>query len=188
MNGLAKQTGGGLKKKDLKYNKRGKIVSKKLSAMAIQRGGVQKAGTKNVQHVQHVQYIPDNKIYYIKNYPNINQHIAFDILDDSDNNHIFFKKNYYGETSTGDFKACIYFKEEPKNSNKMRGILKDLKILILDSDDNSKSNPNSRQWCCHLDDRNNTHIIQDIPNNRLNGMRIIPIAVARTMPQVFNGT
>ena len=39
MNGLAKQTGGGLKKKDLKYNKRGKIVSKKLSAMAIQRGG-----------------------------------------------------------------------------------------------------------------------------------------------------
>ena len=40
MNGLAKQTGGGLKKKDLTYNKRGKIVSKKLSAMAIQRGGV----------------------------------------------------------------------------------------------------------------------------------------------------
>jgi hypothetical protein len=39
MNGLAKQTGGGLKKKDLKYNKRGKIVSKKLSAMAIQSGG-----------------------------------------------------------------------------------------------------------------------------------------------------
>ena len=44
MNGLAKQTGVGLKKKDLKYNKIGKIVSKKLSAMAIQNGGVQTGG------------------------------------------------------------------------------------------------------------------------------------------------
>ena len=34
MHGNAKQTGGGLKKKDLKYNKHGKIVSKKLSAIA----------------------------------------------------------------------------------------------------------------------------------------------------------
>ena len=48
MNGLAKQTGGGLKKKDLKYNKRGKIVSKKLSAMAIQRGGVQRGGGNKI--------------------------------------------------------------------------------------------------------------------------------------------
>ena len=29
MHGTAKMTGGGLKKKDLKYNKQGKIVSKK---------------------------------------------------------------------------------------------------------------------------------------------------------------
>jgi hypothetical protein len=34
MHGTAKMTGGGLKKKDLKYNKHGKIVSKKLSAIA----------------------------------------------------------------------------------------------------------------------------------------------------------
>ena len=34
MHGNAKMTGGGLKKKDLKYNKHGKIVSKKLSAKA----------------------------------------------------------------------------------------------------------------------------------------------------------
>ena len=34
MHGNAKQTGGGLKKKDLKYNKHGKIVSKKMSMIA----------------------------------------------------------------------------------------------------------------------------------------------------------
>jgi hypothetical protein len=32
MNRNAKMTGGGLKKKDLKYNKQGKIVSKKMSS------------------------------------------------------------------------------------------------------------------------------------------------------------
>ena len=34
MHGNAKMTGGGLRKKDLKYNKHGKIVSKKVSSMA----------------------------------------------------------------------------------------------------------------------------------------------------------
>jgi cysteinyl-tRNA synthetase len=34
MNGKAKMTGGGLKKKDLKYNKSGKIVSNKMSDIA----------------------------------------------------------------------------------------------------------------------------------------------------------
>ena len=34
MHGNAKQTAGGLKKKDLKYNKQGKIVSKKMSQRA----------------------------------------------------------------------------------------------------------------------------------------------------------
>ena len=34
MHGNAKMTGGGLKKKDLKYNKHGKIVSKKASRAA----------------------------------------------------------------------------------------------------------------------------------------------------------
>ena len=37
MHGNAKQTGGGLKKKDLKYNKHGKIVSKKASANATKK-------------------------------------------------------------------------------------------------------------------------------------------------------
>jgi hypothetical protein len=44
MHGSAKQTGGGLKKKDLKYNKRGKIVSKKASAIAKKEKRLQKAG------------------------------------------------------------------------------------------------------------------------------------------------
>jgi hypothetical protein len=46
MHGNAKQTGGGLKKKDLKYNKRGKIVSKKASAIAKKEKRLQKAGYK----------------------------------------------------------------------------------------------------------------------------------------------
>jgi hypothetical protein len=47
MHGNAKQTGGGLKKKDLKYNKHGKIVSKKASANATKKmkGGGQVGGT-----------------------------------------------------------------------------------------------------------------------------------------------
>ena len=46
MHGTAKQTGGGLKKKDLKYNKHGKIVSKKASAVATKKmkGGGQVGG------------------------------------------------------------------------------------------------------------------------------------------------
>ena len=44
MHGNAKQTAGGLKKKDLKYNKQGKIVSKKMSAMAKKEKRLQKAG------------------------------------------------------------------------------------------------------------------------------------------------
>ena len=42
MHGNAKMTGGGLKKKDLKYNKQGKIVSKKMSTLAKKK--LQKAG------------------------------------------------------------------------------------------------------------------------------------------------
>ena len=44
MHGTARQTGGGLKKKDLKYNKHGRIVSKKVSAMAKKEKRLQKAG------------------------------------------------------------------------------------------------------------------------------------------------
>jgi hypothetical protein len=53
MNKTAKMTGGGLKKKDLKYNKYGKIVSKKMSTrakkdMRLQQGGraIMKGGGK----------------------------------------------------------------------------------------------------------------------------------------------
>ena len=46
MHGNAKQTGGGLKKKDLKYNKHGKIVSKKASAVATKK---MKGGGTNIQ-------------------------------------------------------------------------------------------------------------------------------------------
>jgi hypothetical protein len=44
MHGNAKMKGGGLKKKDLKYNKQGKIVSKKISKMAKKEMRLQKAG------------------------------------------------------------------------------------------------------------------------------------------------
>ena len=44
MHGNAKMTGGGLRKKDLKYNKQGKIVSKKMSTRAKKEKRLQKAG------------------------------------------------------------------------------------------------------------------------------------------------
>ena len=40
----AKMTGGGLRKKDLKYNKQGKIVSKKMSQRAKKEKRLEKAG------------------------------------------------------------------------------------------------------------------------------------------------
>ena len=44
MHGTAKMTGGGLKKKQLKYNKHGKIVSRKASKAAKKTKNLQKAG------------------------------------------------------------------------------------------------------------------------------------------------
>jgi ankyrin repeat protein len=44
MHGNAKQTGGGLKKKDLKYNKNGKVVSKKMSVAATKKFRLQSGG------------------------------------------------------------------------------------------------------------------------------------------------
>lgn len=46
MHGSAKRTSGGLQKKDLKYNKQGKIVSKKMSARAKKEKRLVKAGYK----------------------------------------------------------------------------------------------------------------------------------------------
>ena len=44
MHGNAKQTSGGLMKKDLKYNKHGKIVSKKMSQIAKKEKRLENAG------------------------------------------------------------------------------------------------------------------------------------------------
>ena len=49
MNGLAEKTGGGLRKKDLKYNKNGKIVSKRMSTIAKKENRLQKAGYYNIK-------------------------------------------------------------------------------------------------------------------------------------------
>jgi len=49
MHGNAKMTGGGLKKRDLKYNKQGKIVSKKMSILAKKEKRLQKAGYTTVK-------------------------------------------------------------------------------------------------------------------------------------------
>ena len=49
MHGNAKMTGGGLKKKDLKYNKQGKIVSKKMSQRAKKEKRLQKAGYTTIK-------------------------------------------------------------------------------------------------------------------------------------------
>ncbi len=45
-NGTAKKTAGGLTKKDLKINKRGRIVSKKMSDRAKREKRLEKAGYK----------------------------------------------------------------------------------------------------------------------------------------------
>ena len=50
MRGIALMTAGGLKKKDLKYNKDGKIVSKKLSNIVKTRNKNYIGGASNVQH------------------------------------------------------------------------------------------------------------------------------------------
>ena len=51
MNGIAKMTGGGLRKKDLKINNKGKIVSKKLSKIAKEINNLQIGGGDTVQFV-----------------------------------------------------------------------------------------------------------------------------------------
>jgi serine/threonine protein kinase len=67
MNGTAKQTGGGLRKRDLTYNKRGKIVSKKMQLIAkkrMQTGGVKKtrlSGSKVDTKVYSVTYTKEEK-------------------------------------------------------------------------------------------------------------------------------
>jgi len=63
MHGTAIQTGGGLKKKDLKYNKQGKIVSKKMSAIAKKEKRLQKAGYTTKKGVFGAVKINNIKMY-----------------------------------------------------------------------------------------------------------------------------
>ena len=62
MRGTAKQTGGGLRKRDLKYNKHGKIVSKKVSTIAkknLKKGGYKiknMIGGKFFNQLEHYYY------------------------------------------------------------------------------------------------------------------------------------
>ena len=49
IDGLAEKTGGGLEKKDLKYNKFGKIVSRKMSNLAKKENRLQNAGYYNIK-------------------------------------------------------------------------------------------------------------------------------------------
>ena len=49
MHGTAKKTSGGLTKKDLKYNKHGRIVSVKMSNRAKKEKRLEKAGFKPVR-------------------------------------------------------------------------------------------------------------------------------------------
>lgn len=76
MHGNAKMTGGGLMKKDLKYNKSGKIVSKKLSRIATKEQRLQKAGYKTQKGVfelfqkQRGGYKKGEEIQYSTYHPN----------------------------------------------------------------------------------------------------------------------
>ena len=82
MRGIAKQTGGGLKKKDLKYNKHGKIVSKKISDKIMKGGyiissiivdGIRKSCTfYDIKHNKHNKHNKYNRIgLYLDNQYNI---------------------------------------------------------------------------------------------------------------------
>ena len=82
MHGNAKMTGGGLRKKDLKYNKQGKIVSKKMSQRAKKEKRLQKAGyiTKKGQFGI-VRSMKGGSLYlYVDNIINNNLSIIADFL------------------------------------------------------------------------------------------------------------
>tara|TARA_B100000212_G_C27301129_1_gene501552 strand:- start:647 stop:952 length:306 start_codon:yes stop_codon:yes gene_type:complete len=61
MNGTALRTPGGLRKKDLKYNKNGRIVSKKKSMRAKREKRLEKAGYKTEKGVFGSKYVGDTK-------------------------------------------------------------------------------------------------------------------------------
>ena len=61
MNGSALRTPGGLRKKDLKYNKQGRIVSKKKSLRAKREKRLEKAGYKTEKGVFGSKYVGEQK-------------------------------------------------------------------------------------------------------------------------------
>ena len=61
MNGTALKTPGGLKKKDLKYNKNGRIVSKKQSARAKKENRLVKAGYVTKKGEFGAKFVGENK-------------------------------------------------------------------------------------------------------------------------------
>ena len=61
MYGTAKRTTGGLTKKDLKYNKNGRIVSKKQSARAKKENRLVRAGYVTEKGKFGAKYVGDNK-------------------------------------------------------------------------------------------------------------------------------
>ena len=61
MNGSALQTPGGLRKKDLKYNKQGRIVSKKQSARAKRENRLVRAGYVTEKGKFGAKYVGDNQ-------------------------------------------------------------------------------------------------------------------------------
>ena len=60
MNGSALQTPGGLRKKDLKYNKNGRIVSRKQSARAKRDNRLVKAGYVTEKGTFGAKFVGDN--------------------------------------------------------------------------------------------------------------------------------
>ena len=99
MHGNAKMTGGGLRKKDLKYNKQGKIVSKKMSKLAKKEKRLQKAGytTRKGQFGAAPKPINDWSIDDILEWVNnhLEEDTAVDEIQKNKLRGIFKKENFY---------------------------------------------------------------------------------------------
>ena len=126
MHGTAKKTSGGLTSKDLKYNKSGHIVSKRVSALAKQQQKLKKAGYTTVKGQfgavkigsKHMKGGDKNKYYLIivedetknpvqiklKEYKNTNNYIE-------DNSHFI----YEDDISSSYFKKTPYIDKRIKN-------------------------------------------------------------------------
>ena len=93
MNGTAKQTGGGLRKRDLIYNKRGKIVSKKMSSIAKKR--MQKGGT--VETVEVIKNSKNNTKIVLHRFNKLTK--TNNNTNNTNNNTNYVEKIYYKDKS-----------------------------------------------------------------------------------------